>query len=434
MAHIQVPYGVKGILDFDLPSESLVLDTAKKFPAPLAGLEQAVMNALENPIQGPPFSERLNQAQNVCILVDNFARLTPAHKLLPPILEAIAGAGKKAEILVASGLLREMNEAELERKLGKQILASDVPVYQSKARETWDFDFVGVTTYGTPLSCHKRFLEADLTLAVTMTQATLWGYGGGGSMIVPGVSSFETIEWNHRLMTSPYSNVGYEPPLNRMREDIEDACRLSGLDMSLLAVLNPELEVMELTSGETIAAHRASVAKYDGHYTFDVERAGGKVDLAIAGSFQGDFFFAHACWPVANLDHFVEDGGTIILATPVPGGMAHYSYAKDYMPPIPQAIRRLFEDVFYGKQALWHACLWMPIIEIMARKEVIVVTEPERLEDFAMNRITAVTSLEQAYELAREKHGDSMRVGNFPYGKWVLPTGLNDPNKRPERY
>lgn len=82
-----------------------------------------------------------------------------------------------------------------------------------------------------------------------MTQATLWGYGGGGSMVVPGVSSFETIEWNHRLMTSPYSNVGYEPPLNRMREDIEDACVLSGLDMSLLAVLNPAQEVMELTAG-----------------------------------------------------------------------------------------------------------------------------------------------------------------------------------------
>ncbi|MBU1154597.1 MAG: DUF2088 domain-containing protein [Proteobacteria bacterium] len=434
MANISIPYGVKGVLDFDLPGENLALDTAKSFPGPLPDLGQAVMDALENPVAGPPFSQRLAQAETVCILVDNFARLTPAHKLLPPILMAIADAGKKAEILVASGLLREMSQAELERKLGKEILASGVPVYQSKARETWDFAFVGVTTYGTPLSCHKRFLEADLTLAVTMTQATLWGYGGGGSMVVPGVSSFETVEWNHRLMTSPYSNVGYEPPLNRMREDIEDACRLSGLDMSLLAVLNPDLEVMELTAGETIAAHRASVAKYDRHYTFDVERAGGKVDLAIAGSFPGDFFFAHACWPVANLDHFVKDGGTIILATPVPGGMAHYSYAKDYMPPTPEAIRRLFEDMFYGKQALWHACLWMPIIQTMARKEVIVVTEPERLDDFALNRITAVTSLEQAYELAQEKHGKDMRVGNFPYGKWVLPTGLNDPNKRPERY
>lgn len=434
MATIHVPYGVKGTLDLEIDDKNLVLDTDREFPGELENLEQAVIDALENPVAGAPFSERLAQAETVCILTDNFARLTPAHKLLPPILKMIKEAGKKAEILVASGLLREMNQAELGRKFGQDILDSGVPIFQSKARETWDFEFVGVTIYGTPLSLHKRFLQADLTLALTMTQATLWGYGGGGSMVVPGVASFETVEWNHRLMTTPYSNVGYEPPMNRMRDDIEDACRMSGLDMSLLALMNPKQEVMELTAGETIAAHRASVAKYDELYTFDIAESGGKVEVAVAGSFPGDIFFAHACWPVANLDYFVVDGGTIILATPVPGGMAHYSYAKDYTPPTPEAIRRLYEDVFYGKQALWHACLWMPIIETMAKKEVIVVSEPERMADFALNNIKAVTSLEEALALARDKHGDGMRVGNFPYGKWVLPAGLNDPANRPERY
>jgi lactate racemase len=434
MATIHVPYGVKGTLDLEIDDKNLVLDTDREFPGELENLEQAVIDALENPVAGAPFSQRLAQAETVCILTDNFARLTPAHKLLPPILKMIKEAGKQAEILVASGLLREMNQTELGRKFGQDILDSGVPIFQSKARETWDFEFVGVTIYGTPLSLHKRFLQADLTLALTMTQATLWGYGGGGSMIVPGVSSFETIEWNHRLMTTPYSNVGYEPPMNRMRDDIEDACRMSGLDMSLLALMNPKQEVMELTAGETIAAHRASVAKYDKLYTFDIAESGGQVEVAVAGSFSGDIFFAHACWAVANLDHFVVDGGTIILATPVPGGMAHYSYAKDYTPPTPEAIRRLYEDMFYGKQALWHACLWMPIIETMAKKEVIVVSEPERMADFALNNIKAVTSLEEALALAKDKHGDGMRVGNFPYGKWVLPTGLNDPANRPERY
>lgn len=434
MATIHVPYGVKGTLDFEIADRNLVLDTDVPFPGQMANLDQAILGALDNPVAGEPFSQRLERAQTVCILTDNFARLTPAQQILPPILQKIKQAGKKAEILVASGLLREMNETELKRKFGPDILDSGVPIYQSKAHETWDFEFVGVTIYGTPLSVHRRFLAADLTLAVTMTQATLWGYGGGGSMVVPGVSSFETVEWNHRLMTTPYSNVGYEPPLNRMREDIEDATRLAGLDMSLLAILNPSQEIIELTAGETIAAHRASVAKYDQHYTFDLEQIGGQVDVAIAGSFPGDFFFAHACWPVANLDHFVAEGGTIILCTPVPGGMAHYSYAKDYMPPTPEAIRRLYEDVFYGKQALWHACLWMPIIETMANKEVIVVSEPERMSDFELNKIKAVTSLDQAYELAQAKHGPDMRVGNFPYGKWVLPAGMNDPARRPERY
>ena len=426
MAKISVPYGVKGALDLEIDDRNLSLDTDVSFPEEIQNIEEAILNALDNPVAGEPFSKRLAHAKKVVILTDNFARLTPAHKILPPVLKKIKEQGKDVEILVASGLLREMNESELRRKFGDEILASGVSIYQSKARETWDFEFVGVTSYGTPISIHKRLLQADLSLAMTMTQATLWGYGGGGSMVLPGVSSFESVEWNHRLMTCPTCAVGYEPPLNRMREDIEEACVLSGLDMSLLAIFNPKMELIHLTAGETNEAHRASVKKYDANFAFDLEKIpGGKLDVAISGSFPGDRLFAHACWPIANLDHFVHDDGLIILCAPVPGGLAHYTYAKDYMPPTSEAIRRLYEDVFYGKQALWHACLWMPIIEVMAKKEVIVVTEPERLSDFETVKVKAVTSLREAFEMAQKKFGLDMRVGNFPYGKWVLPIGLN---------
>ncbi|MBT3254902.1 MAG: DUF2088 domain-containing protein [Deltaproteobacteria bacterium] len=426
MTKINVPYGVKGSLELEIEDKNLSLNTDVPFPEEMEDIDQAILRELDHPVAGAPFSESLKKAKKVVILTDNFARLTPAHRILPPILKKLREEGKEVSILVASGLLREMNEAELERKFGEEILASGIPIYQSKARETWDFEFVGVTSYGTPISVHKRLLEADLSLAVTMTQATLWGYGGGGSMILPGVCSFETIEWDHRLMSCPTCAVGYEPPLNRMREDIEEACVMSGLDMSLLAVFNPEMGLIHLTAGETNAAHRASVKKYDDHYAFDLKNIpGGQLDVAISGSFPGDRLFAHACWPIANLDHFVRDDGLIIVCTPIPGGLAHYTYAKDYMPPTPEAIRRLYEDVFYGKQALWHACLWMPIIEVMAKKEVIVVTEPERIPDFDLVKIKAVTSLHEAYEIAGKKFGSDMTVGHFPYGKWVLPKGLN---------
>jgi len=417
MATIHVPYGIKGTLEMQVEDKNLVLNTERPFPDEIKNLEAAILDTLDHPVAGDPFSARLEKAQRVVILVDNFARLTPAYKLLLPILKKIKEAGKEVEILVASGALREMNEAELKRKLGDEILASGIPVTISKARDKWDFEFLGVTSYGTPISIHKRFLKADLKIAVTMTQATLWGYGGGGSMILPGVCSFETIEWNHRLMTGPKCGVGYEPPANRMREDIEEALVMSGLDMSLLAILNPKLEIIELTAGETIAAHRASVKKYNSYY---MSQSTSQLDVAISGSFPGDRFFAHACWPIANLDPFVCKGGTIIIATPVPGGLAHYSYAAEYMPPTPENMRRLYDDMFYGKQELWHACLWMPIIQVLADKNCIVVTEPERLPDFEIIGIPAVTSWREALGMVCEKYGPNMKVGHFPYGKWIV--------------
>ena len=160
-----------------------------------------------------------------------------------------------------------MNEAELTRKLGEEILKSGLPIFQSRCKDSWDFEFIGLTTLGTPVNVHRKLLGADFSLAVTMTQASLWGYGGGGSMVLPGVSSYETIEWNHRLTTGAFSGLGYEPPKNVMRRDIEEAAVMSGLSMSLLVVLDPGLRVIEVTAGETNAACRASVAKYDRHYT-----------------------------------------------------------------------------------------------------------------------------------------------------------------------
>jgi len=426
MKEVKVPYGGKQ-LSLKIPDRNLAVVFDPPCPPRLRDLRGEILRALEEPVSGPPFSDQIGHGKNVLILIDNFARLTPTHLILPPILQRLKKAGSRVEILVASGALREMNEAELSRKLGHRILQSGLPISQSRCKDSWDFEFIGVTTLGTPVNVHRRLLQADFSLAVTMTQATLWGYGGGGSMILPGVCSYETIEWNHRLTTGPYSGLGYQPPKNVMRQDIEEAARMSGLSMSLLVVLNPNLQVIEVTAGETNAACRTSVRKYDRYYTLDRNTIpGGALDIAIGGSFPGDRFFAHSCWPAANLDFFTKEGGTIIIATPAPGGLAHYAYAKDYMPPDENAFRRLYEDIFYGKQPLWHACLWMPILQVLAKKDIIVVTEEKNLPAFKQVQLPAVTSLERAFRLAMKKHGPKASVGIFPYGKWVLPKGLNE--------
>ena len=121
MATLQVPYGNKGALSLALDDQNLVLDTDVSFPGEIKDLDKAILTTLDQPVAGPSFSDRLAHAERVIILTDNYARLTPAHIILPPILKKIKDAGKKAEILVANGLLREMTESELKRKFGEEI-------------------------------------------------------------------------------------------------------------------------------------------------------------------------------------------------------------------------------------------------------------------------------------------------------------------------
>ena len=113
MPVIHVPYGIKGTHDCDIEARNLVLDADSSFPGEIKGLQGEILKTLDNPVTGPTFSERLSEARKVVVLIDNFARLTPAFKILPPVLKKIRDAGKEVEILVASGLLREMNENEL---------------------------------------------------------------------------------------------------------------------------------------------------------------------------------------------------------------------------------------------------------------------------------------------------------------------------------
>ena len=57
----------------------------------------------------------------------------------------------------------------------------------------------------------------------------------------------------------------------------------------------------------------------------------------------------------------------------------------------------------------------------MEKKEVIVVTEKERLPDFEVVQIPAVASMQEAYDRVTDRYGAELRVGSFPYGKWIVP-------------
>ena len=136
MAHFRIPYGFEKSLELEIKDREVALNVDKEFPREPADLEEAVVEALEHPVDGEPFSSRLKKAENVLIVVDNWARLTPAYRILPPLIKQIKDKGKAVEILVANGLLREMTETELQNKLGAEVLGSRIPIYQNKASQS----------------------------------------------------------------------------------------------------------------------------------------------------------------------------------------------------------------------------------------------------------------------------------------------------------
>jgi lactate racemase len=423
MSRVAVPYGEE-MLEFDVPDANLAGVVAPTLPAPIADLHRAVAEAIENPVSGPKFSALLGPGKKIAILCETHRRPTPVYKVILPILEAIKAAGAEPRIIVGCGGTREMTDVELEQKLGKEVLNSGVTVHQSQAKKKNEFRFVGVTTFGTPVAVNTYFLECDASIRIGTTQPSLWaGYGGGGSIILPGISSFETIEWGQRLITASGAKMGVTLPDNPMHADIQEAAAIAGLNMSLNVILNPDREVIDVLAGECTATHLTSIRHHRELYGFNLGSvAGGPVDVAIGGSFRWDLYFAYACRSVASLDRATKDGGTIIVASPSPGGMAHFDHIRNYVPVNKENYYRLLIDIFYGRQELWHTVVWYPTYEIMMRKQVFVVTAQKNHSLFAECGIRPFSTMKDALNAALDKNGRSARVLVAPDSRLMVPT------------
>ena len=82
MGKVRIPYGEKDLL-FQIPDKNLALLFDPPFPSPIGDLPGEIRQALESPESGPSFSRQLGKGKKVILLIDNFARLTPASRILP---------------------------------------------------------------------------------------------------------------------------------------------------------------------------------------------------------------------------------------------------------------------------------------------------------------------------------------------------------------
>jgi nickel-dependent lactate racemase len=416
---IKIPYGdnEKAI---GIPDSKLLTSVQPKLPKPLQDPGKSIIEVLENPIGTRSLTELLDGAKKVALVTDNFARPTRYHNVLPNLIKEVEKVGAEPIIIIANGGLRQTTKEELMIKLGEKILDSGISIFQNIKNKKEDYEFVGFTSYGTPVCVNKQYFRSDVKIGIHTCQMSLWGYGGGGSIVLPGVCMHETIEWNHRFGICEGSlTPGYVGEKNFLRKDIDEAAKLSGISAIVNFILDPNGEILDMSAGGVDTSFKDAIKKFDEIYSYTFK--GKQADIAIGGAFKWDKYLAHACWGISTLNPVTRDGGTIIVVAPSPGGLAHFNFIKDYMPPNIENLRRLLMDIYYLRQELWHVILWYPIYIIMMKKNLIVVTEDRNHEALKNLGIFATTSLEEAYEKASSNYGPNEKVIAAPYSKWAKP-------------
>ena len=313
---------------------------------------------------------------------------------------------------------------QIREKLGDEVVDSGVDIYCNDVSRPEDYVFKGITSFGVPLSIHRRVAEADAVITLGTTQATLWGYGGSG-MINPAVTSLDTIEQNHFMALAPDCAPGNNEC--RIQLDKYEAARMAGVAMGINVIVNNRLETVDINAGDSVEAHRESVRNYDRIYRLDAsslkER---KADIVIAGtSAPTDHLFYHTCWAIQNCLPVIKKGGTIIFASPCPGypglpGFAFMDLLKPYMPATRENLLRAIPAFYNQSSRLRAAGIRFKTYTAMIDYDIRIVTLPQNhalARDIGFN---VYGSLEDAYRDALAVHGSNARVAFVPYGRYTI--------------
>lgn len=273
------------------------------------GVEE-VIRSLQHPIESAPLRELVFPGEKIAIITSDITRPLPSYKILPAILDELCGAGiPDCDIMIVFGLGSHEGHSE-ERK---RALVGDAVYDRIRCLDSDPDDCVriGITSRGTPVDVYRPVAQADRRICLGNIEFHYFaGYSGGAKAIMPGVSTRDAIQNNHSAMVRPEAAAGRLKG-NPVREDIEEAGRICGIDFILNVVLDEKKEIIRSFSGHPVAAHRAGCAFLDSFYKICISE---KADIVIVspGGFPKDINMYQAQKALDNARHAVREGGIII--------------------------------------------------------------------------------------------------------------------------
>lgn len=318
MQSVHVPwaawYGESTVDKFEMTfPDSWRVSVAEMKGGPDIG-DAGIRAAFAAPIGSPPLRELAKGRRSAAILVDDLSRPTPAFRLLPYLLEELAAADineDQVRIIGAVAAHRPMTREDFIKKVGLEIVER-MQVLNHNAYE--NLDFLGHSSRGVPVYINRDFMACEVRIALGMITPRGGIFGGGSKLVLPGAAGHVTIMANHR-----YIHDGF-------REHLDEVGRMAGLNFIVNPLLNPELEIMHLITGDPVEAFWQGVEVGKDLYATPFPD---QVDVGVFNAFPKDTELLQA--PMAmvplrgdNPDRLKADA-TLVIASASPEGLGWHT-------------------------------------------------------------------------------------------------------------
>jgi len=374
----------------------------------------AVRYALDHPIGKPVLCQCVKPGQKIAIIASDISRPVPSYEILPAILEELFAAGCKAEditVVFALGSHRKHTDAEKIRLAGKQVYDT----VRCVDSDMEDFVHMGVTAAGTPVDITRSVAEADFRICTGNIEFHYFaGYSGGAKAIMPGVSTHSAIQTNHRMMVQEEACAG-NMDTNPIRQDIEEAGRICGIDYIVNVVLDEHKHIVYAVAGDSVEAHRDGCAYLDKMYRKPIaERA--DIVLVSQGGAPKDANLYQVQKALDNAKHAVKKGGTIILMGACNEGLGSATF-EQWLTSAPTA-QSMIERIHQQFQLGGHKAAAIAMVLQNAAIDLISEMDPNFVRSIFLN---PQPSAQKAFDEAFAKYGPDATVLAMPFGGATLP-------------
>jgi nickel-dependent lactate racemase len=312
MRQVQLRYG-DGLQTLLVPEEKLLGVYEPGYLPGLTDLKAAVLSALENPTGGKGLAELASPDKTIAVLVDDITRTVPTDGILEiflPYLDRLGFDIDKITVICAVGAHRALAEEELQQLAGR--FRGRLRVINHDPDDEEGLVSLGSTSLGTELKINRVFHEADVKLIICDTEYHQFcGYGGGAKSVLPGICDRRSIEICHSRFEAPGAEPGRIEG-NPVREEIDEAGRMAGVDLILNVVLNDKKEIVRVFAGDVFEAFAAGSRIVDEMYRVTVAQ---RVDTVIvsAGGWPKDINLYQAQKAIESGVRVVRKGGKVVL-------------------------------------------------------------------------------------------------------------------------
>jgi nickel-dependent lactate racemase len=371
------------------------------------------------PIGGQRLRDEAHSKRNVLILVDDGTRNTPIARILPFVLEELRAAGireDRIELMQSPGTHRAMTDSELKTKLGESF--GKFKVHQHEwLRESSLQDF-GKTRDGTRVTANKLLSDFDFIMGLgSIVPHRIKGFSGGAKIAFPGVSGRELMERNQWQASMHLAETVMGVVENPMRLRIEEAARMVRLTYIVNVVVGVDGQIAGCFCGDVVAAHRHGCRTSRQIYGVHLPS---RADVVLIDSYPADRDFWQSAKAFYTGSMAVRAGGTLILVSPNPEGIAtnHPVLLKiGYRPSteIVECVQSGKADDIVGMAILHDVC------QIVDQIDCILVSPGVKQKDAEKLGFRPASNATEALKLAIAKQGGSAKVAVLRHGGHILP-------------